>query len=120
MIRLLCQTLVILSKSKQSTIKLCGQSFLRYHSHNSMTITGNDYLQSAVKTGLSAKAASVYVTLLEAGTPLRPKAIILRTSLHRQYVYDALHELEERRLVVSVGAKRAIKYQAASPDHLLQ
>ncbi len=44
----------------------------------------------------------------------------MKTSLHRQYVYDAIHELEERRLIVSVGAKRAIKYQAASPDRLLQ
>jgi hypothetical protein len=85
-----------------------------------MTDVSKTHLEQALKTGLSAKAASVYVTLLEAGTPLSPKTLILRTSLHRQYVYDALYELEEKMLVVSVGKKRATKYQAATPDRLLQ
>lgn len=85
-----------------------------------MTIKSKDYLASALKAGLSAKAASVYVVLLEAGIPLSPKAIILRTSLHRQYAYDALYELEDKRLVTVVGEGRGTKYLATSPDHLLQ
>lgn len=71
-----------------------------------------------LKAGLSTKAASVYLALLESGIPLSPKALITKTSLHRQYVYDALHELEARRLVVSSGARKGIKYQAASPERL--
>ena len=58
--------------------------------------------------------------MLEAGIPLPPKALISRTRLHRQYVYDALKELQDRRLCVSVGEGRGVKYQAASPDKLLQ
>lgn len=79
-----------------------------------------DYLGSALKTGLSGKASTVYVALLEAGIPLSPKALVLRTRLHRQYVYDALHELEEKRLVVSSGEAKKVRYQAASPDRLLE
>ncbi|MDB5190315.1 MAG: hypothetical protein JWN49_641 [Parcubacteria group bacterium] len=78
------------------------------------------YIQSALKAGLSAKASSVYVTLLEAGVPLSPKTIILRSGLHRQYVYDAIKELQERDLISSVGKDRAIKYGATSPDKLVQ
>lgn len=85
-----------------------------------MTIENSHLLKSGLKTGLSAKATSVYVALLEAGLPLSPKALILRTSLHRQYVYDGLYELEEKHLVVPVGGGRRIKYQATSPDRLLQ
>ncbi|HEV7448973.1 MAG TPA: hypothetical protein VGP13_00330 [Candidatus Paceibacterota bacterium] len=79
-----------------------------------------DYLNEAVRAGLSAKGAAVYVAMLEAGVALPPKALILRTKLHRQYVYDALRELEERRLVVTEGQGRRIKYGAATPDRLLQ
>ncbi|KND50071.1 MAG: hypothetical protein AB203_03720 [Parcubacteria bacterium C7867-008] len=85
-----------------------------------MTVKNQNHLENALKVGLSAKAASVYVTLLEAGSALSPKALIIRTSLHRQYVYDALYELEERRLISTSGEKRAIKYLATSPDRLLQ
>ena len=77
-----------------------------------------NYLKSALKTGLSAKASGVYVALLEEGKALSPKSLILQTKLHRQYVYDALHELEDDGLVVRVGNGRRIKYQAASPDRL--
>jgi sugar-specific transcriptional regulator TrmB len=80
----------------------------------------SEYVKSALKAGLSAKAGTVYVSLLEAGTPLSPKAIILRSHLHRQYVYDALKELASRSLIVTVGKGRRILYQATSPDHLLQ
>ncbi len=79
-----------------------------------------DHLKDALKAGLSAKAAAVYVSMLEAGIALPPKALILRTNLHRQYVYDALQELEERRLVVKEGQGHRVKYLAASPDKLLQ
>ena len=85
-----------------------------------MTTKNKDFLNGALKTGLSAKASSVYVVLLEAGIALSPKAIILRTTLHRQYVYDALYQLEEKRLVTAVGESRATKYLATSPDRLLQ
>ncbi len=79
-----------------------------------------DYLEDALKAGLSAKAAAVYVAMLEAGVALPPKALILRTKLHRQYVYDALQELEDRRLAVKEGQGHRVKYAAASPDRLLQ
>lgn len=85
-----------------------------------MTNEVNGHLKSALKAGLSAKASTVYVALLESGDPLSPKSIITRTRLHRQYVYDALKELEDKRLVVTAGEKRRIKYGAASPDALLQ
>ncbi|MDO8624343.1 MAG: helix-turn-helix domain-containing protein [bacterium] len=81
---------------------------------------GSAHLHSALKTGLSAKAASVYVALLEAGMPLSPKNLITKTGLYRQYVYDALHELEGRQLVIQTVKGHAAKYQAASPDRLLQ
>lgn len=83
-------------------------------------MTRNEYLKNALKTGLSGKAATTYVTLLEAGAPLSPKSLVLKTKLHRQYVYDALYELEKGALVVRVGEARRVKYQAASPDRLLQ
>lgn len=85
-----------------------------------MTKEKTDYVNDGLKAGLSAKAASVYGALLESGTPLSPKAIILRTKLHRQYVYDALDELEEKRIVIRNGEKRRITYGAGSPDRLLQ
>ncbi len=78
------------------------------------------YLKDAIKGGLSAKASAVYVALLEAGVALPPKALILRTKLHRQYVYDALRELKDRRLVVTEGQGHRIKYVAGSPEKLLQ
>lgn len=79
-----------------------------------------DYLRDALKLGLSGKAAAVYVALLEAGEPLVPKALISRAQIHRQYVYDGLKELEDRRLVARVGQGRRVHYQAASPDRALQ
>lgn len=81
---------------------------------------GKSLILSGLKAGLTAKAASVYATLLEEGGAQSPKSLVLRTRLHRQYVYDALKELRAKRLVVTAGAKRSIKYQAASPDALLQ
>ncbi len=78
------------------------------------------YIESAAKVGLSGKASNVYVTLLQAGVPLSPKVIILKSSLHRQYVYDAPHELEEKRLVIISGEGKLVKYSAVSPDKFIQ
>lgn len=80
----------------------------------------NAYVKAALKAGLSAKASRVYVLLLEAGIPLSPKSLILKTKLHRQYVYDALKELNALRIITTVGKDRSIKYQAATPDRILQ
>ena len=80
----------------------------------------NNHLVSGLRAGLSAKAAAVYVALLEAGAPLSPKGLISKTKLHRQYVYDALRELQEKQLMVTSGESRRIKYGASSPDRLLQ
>lgn len=85
-----------------------------------MTKENKNYLEDALKAGLSAKGASVYVALLEAGQALSPKSLILKTKLHRQYVYDALKELNNKRLINTDGSNRAIKYLATSPDKLLQ
>jgi len=87
-----------------------------------MTISNNEspYLQAAVQAELSPKAAAVYVALLEAGAALSPKGLIVRAGLHRQYVYDGLRELQDRGLVYTVGKERSIKYQAESPDKLVQ
>ena len=79
-----------------------------------------DYLKDAEKAGLSAKAATVYVALLEAGVALPPKALVSRTKLHRQYVYNGLRELQNRRLLLTEGRDHRIKYLAGSPDKLLQ
>ena len=58
-----------------------------YYSHNSMTIKNYEkeslYVESAIKAGLSSKSSLVYVTLLEAGTPLSPKSIILKSNLYQ-------------------------------------
>ena len=83
-------------------------------------MTRDEYLKNALKTGLSPKAASVYVVALEAGEALSPKSLVLKSKLHRQYVYDALYELEDSGLVARVGDGRRVKYQATSPDRLLQ
>ncbi len=83
-------------------------------------MTRDDYLKNALKTGLSPKASAVYVVALEAGEPLSPKSLVLKSKLHRQYVYDALYELEDAGLMVRVGEGRRVKYQAASPDRLVQ
>lgn len=78
------------------------------------------YVKSASGAGLSGKASVVYVLLLDEGMALSPKAIILKTKLHRQYVYNAIHELQERRLITGIGGGKTIKYLAVSPDRILQ
>jgi predicted transcriptional regulator len=87
---------------------------------NKIVKSDTDYIEIASKAGLSGKAAKVYVALLEYKNPLAPKNIIIKTNLHRQYVYDALHELEHLGLVSPVGQDRAVKYVATTPNKLLQ
>jgi sugar-specific transcriptional regulator TrmB len=79
----------------------------------------DSFIKSASQTGLSAKASSVYVILLEEGIALSPKNIIIKTSLHRQYVYNAIHELGLLGLISPVGKGKSVKYIATSPDKLL-
>src|SRR5680860_392985 len=74
------------------------------------------YLRSALKLGLSGKASAVYVLLLKAKKPMAPVNVINSTNLHRQYVYDALHELQEKELIESKGIGRGIKYFAHTPN----
>lgn len=78
------------------------------------------YFQSALKLGLSGKASAVYVFLLKAKKPVAPVAIINATSLHRQYAYDALHELLEKDLIETVGLGRGTKYFAHTPNKALK
>lgn len=80
----------------------------------------DSYIENANNVGLSAKAAAVYVVLLDAGVALSPKSIIIKTKLHRQYVYNAIHELENERLIVTTGSGKSIKYLPVSPDKMLQ
>lgn len=80
----------------------------------------HSYLQHAIDIGLSGKAASVYVTLLEAGVPLSPKVLILRTGLHRQYLYDGIRELDAKGLLLSTGEQKRTKYSALRPDVVIR
>ncbi len=75
----------------------------------------NDYLESGLKLGLSGKASAVYVQLLMAKKAESPVRIINSTKLHRQYVYDAIRELQKKELVASTGYGRSIKYFANNP-----
>jgi sugar-specific transcriptional regulator TrmB len=86
---------------------------------NIITSKLNKYVQKATESGLSGKAASVYVVLLAARIALSPKAIIIKSKLHRQYVYTALEELSTKQLIAKVGEGRSSKYQAQSPDILI-
>lgn len=87
---------------------------------NKLSTKLDTYIESASESGLSGKASAVYVTLLDAGTAISPKGIIAKTSLHRQYVYDALHELQERGLIQSIGSAKSVKYTAVSPDKMIK
>ena len=86
----------------------------------SENVGDSEYVEKALQAGLTAKASCVYVALLEAGKSLSPKALIIASGLHRQYVYDALEELRSHSLIVTTGKDRAIKYAATSPDTLIQ
>lgn len=87
---------------------------------NKLSTKLGPYIESASESGLSGKASAVYVTLLDVGEAISPKGIITRTSLHRQYVYDALHELQQRGLIHSDGYGKSVKYMAVSPDKMIK
>ncbi len=87
---------------------------------NRLSTKLDPYIESASDSGLSGKASAVYVALLDAGIAISPKGIIARTVLHRQYVYDALHELQERGLIHSAGEGKSVKYIAVSPDKMIK
>lgn len=84
------------------------------------SLKNNEYIEKAAQAGLSGKASIVYVALLEYKNPIAPKGLISKTNLHRQYVYDAIHELIQKNLVSQVGEGRTVKYVATSPNKLLQ
>ena len=65
---------------------------------NKISSKKDEYFLSATKLGLSAKAAAVYICLLEVKKALSPVAIINFTKLHRQYVFDGLAELQKKSL----------------------
>lgn len=81
--------------------------------------TNKDFLDSAMKLGLSAKSAAVYICLLESKTSLAPVTVINLTGLHRQYVFDGLEELVKKGLVDSGGMGRGVKYFAHTPEKAL-
>lgn len=84
-----------------------------------MTKKIDSHIGQAITLGLSSKASAVYIALLEARAPITPKKLILITKLHRQYVYDALHELQRLGLSRTVGDGRTVQYTANSPAKVL-
>jgi sugar-specific transcriptional regulator TrmB len=74
------------------------------------------FIESAMDLGLSSKAAMVYVRLLEAKKAIAPIVLINITKIHRQYVFDALRELQQKELVETIGHGRGVKYLAHTPQ----
>lgn len=64
--------------------------------------------------GLSDKESAVYVTLLEQGEMSAVKLGQL-TSLHRQFVYNALLALKEKDLVLKLGTPTRALWRAQTP-----
>ena len=79
----------------------------------------DQFFNSALKLGLSANSAAVYVYLLKEKNALAPVKIINGTRLHRQYVFNALKELADKDLVETSGYGRGIKYFAKTPEKAL-
>lgn len=69
--------------------------------------------------GLSSKESLVYLALLELGTVGSSK-ILEATSLHGQYVYQALASLEVRGLVSHAIVRGRKKFQANHPKMLIR
>jgi len=69
--------------------------------------------------GLTRNEARVYLALLEIGTT-SSKAIIEKTSLHRQLVYDALDMLIEKGLVSFISEAKRKYFKASEPENLLE
>lgn len=70
--------------------------------------------------GLSEKEARVYVDLLAKGRAVGTSKIVLTTGLHGQFVYNALASLEIKGLVKHSVINGRKKFQANTPERLLQ
>lgn len=77
-----------------------------------------DVLNDLKQLGLSEKEAVVYCSLLHQGEVGSSK-IITSTGLHGQFVYQALHNLEEKGLVQHIIMRGRKKFSAKSPRTLL-
>lgn len=71
------------------------------------------------KTGLSKNEAKVYLSLLDLGIT-SSKAIIERTGLHRQIVYDMLNSLIEKGIVSFVIQANIKYFKALEPRNFLE
>lgn len=70
------------------------------------------------KIGLAKNEAKVYLALLSLGTT-SSKAIIAKTLMHRQLVYDALDKLIEKGLVSFISEAKRKYFKASDPENLL-
>ena len=70
------------------------------------------------KLGLSKNESNIYLALLEIGLT-SAKAIIEKTKLHRQIVYDALNSLIEKGLASYVIQSNRKYFKAANPEQFL-
>jgi len=68
--------------------------------------------------GLNEKESLVYIDLLEREKPTGSTKIVLKTGLHRQYVYNALYSLEEKGLIKHSVVNGRKKFEANSPSRL--
>lgn len=115
-----CQGLVILFSMFNYVLidfinKLCYDISNTFYDYNYMN-KKDQFINSALKLGLSANSAAVYVHLLKEKTALAPVKIINATRLHRQYVFNALKDLAGKDLVETSGYGRGIKYFAKTPE----
>jgi sugar-specific transcriptional regulator TrmB len=76
-------------------------------------------IEQLTSLGLTPKEATVYLALFHLGL-VGTSAIIKRTQLHGQYVYDALEKLEARGLIQHVIQRGRKKFSAKHPRILLQ
>jgi HTH-type transcriptional regulator, sugar sensing transcriptional regulator len=74
--------------------------------------------QKLEEIGFTRNEARVYLALLSLGTT-SSKAIIEKTSLHRQLVYDALDRLIEKGLVSFISEAKRKYFKASDPENLL-
>lgn len=76
-------------------------------------------LETLEKAGISRNEAKVYLALLELGLT-SSKAIIEKTTLHRQIVYDCLSALTEEGLVSYVIQANRKYFKASDPREFLE
>lgn len=78
-----------------------------------------DYTSALEQFDFSKNEATVYLALLELGlTNVGP--IVQKTGMHRQLIYQALGNLENKGYVTSVTRNQRKNFQAIAPDVLLQ